>query len=171
MGRFSTRRRLTRSVCYIYFCQQLDKSTLSFAAVFNIQADAHLVGQDYSWLSSIVYFAQLVFQPRESKSRVSVKTALIPVSVWALVKIPVDIWICGCFTGWSVMLCIMAAMTNFAGLAAMQFLLGAFEASIAPSMIIITSMWWTRREQPLRSNMWYSMNVSNLWALLHWIQT
>lgn len=42
----------------------------------------------------------------------------------------------------------------------MRFFLGAFEASIAPSMIIVTSMWWTRREQALRTNIWYSMNVS-----------
>jgi MFS family permease len=39
-----------------------------------------------------------------------------------------------------------------------RFILGAFEASIAPSMLIIVSMWWTRREQPLRNNIWYSAN-------------
>lgn len=38
-----------RSICYIYFTQQLDKSSLSFASVFNIQKDTHMVGQDYAW--------------------------------------------------------------------------------------------------------------------------
>lgn len=42
---------------------QLDKSSLSFASVFGLSRDAHLHGTEYSWLSSIVYFAQLVFQP------------------------------------------------------------------------------------------------------------
>ena len=51
-------------------------------------------------------------------------------------------------------------MRSFAGIAAFRFIMGAFEASIAPSMLIVVSMWWTRREQPLRNNIWYSMNVS-----------
>src|ERR1700683_60289 len=37
----------------VYFLQQLDKSTLSYASVFGLIADAHLGGQDYSWLGSI----------------------------------------------------------------------------------------------------------------------
>lgn len=45
-----------------YFLQQLDKSSLSYTSVFNIQADAPLHGKQYSWLRSILYFAQLVMQ-------------------------------------------------------------------------------------------------------------
>ncbi|ORY33755.1 allantoate permease [Naematelia encephala] len=135
--------RLMPIICYIYWCQQLDKSTLSFAAVFNIQKDAGLVGTQYSWLSSIVYFAQLVCQP---------------LSVYALVRFPVNIWISTCFFLWGTSLCIMTAMKSFAGLATMRFILGGFEASIAPSMLIVVAMWWTRREQPLRNNIWYSTN-------------
>ena len=81
-----------------------------------------------------------------------------PISVYALVKVPVNIWICGCFTAWSIALILMTAMKGFAGLAVMRFLLGGFEASIAPSMLVVTSMWWTRREQVFRNNMWYAMN-------------
>jgi hypothetical protein len=25
-------------------------------------------------------------------------------------------------------------------------------------MLVVVSMWWTRREQPLRNNIWYSAN-------------
>ncbi|WWC88220.1 uncharacterized protein L201_003125 [Kwoniella dendrophila CBS 6074] len=127
----------------VYFTQQLDKSSLSFSSVFGLKTDAHLVGQQYSWLSSIVYFAQLVFQP---------------LSIYALVKFPVNYWICTCFFGWGASLCIMSAFKSFAGLAAFRFILGAFEASISPSMLVVVSMWWTRREQPLRNNLWYSAN-------------
>lgn len=31
-----------------YFCQSLDKGTLGFSSVMNIQSDAHLVGQQFS---------------------------------------------------------------------------------------------------------------------------
>ncbi|WOO82425.1 putative transporter [Vanrija pseudolonga] len=142
-------------ICYIYFCQQLDKSTLSFASVYDLKQAANLKGQQYAWLGSIVYFAQLVFQP---------------LSVYALVRFPVDLWISGCFLAWGACLCIMTAMTNFTGLAIMRFFLGGFEASIAPSMLIVVSMWWTRREQPLRNNIWYSTNglAAILGSLMSW---
>jgi MFS family permease len=55
---------------------------------------------------------------------------------------------------------ILAAFKSFPGLLVFRFVLGAFEASIAPTMMIIVSGWWTRREQPLRNNLWYSANVS-----------
>ncbi|KAL3247333.1 hypothetical protein ABHI18_012452 [Aspergillus niger] len=46
-----------------YFFQQLDKSTLSYVSIFGLVEDAHLHGQQYSWLGSILYLAQLVVQP------------------------------------------------------------------------------------------------------------
>nr|XP_019050758.1 hypothetical protein I302_01200 [Kwoniella bestiolae CBS 10118]OCF29688.1 hypothetical protein I302_01200 [Kwoniella bestiolae CBS 10118] len=127
----------------VYFTQQLDKSSLSFASVFGLKTDAHLEGQQYSWLSSLVYFAQLVFQPYTDK---------------IVSQMPVNVWISICFFGWGASLCIMSAFTSFAGLAVWRFILGAFEASISPSMLVVVSMWWTRREQPLRNNIWYSAN-------------
>jgi hypothetical protein len=39
----------------IYFLQQLDKSTLAYASVFNLASDTGLVGYQYSALGSIVY--------------------------------------------------------------------------------------------------------------------
>jgi len=34
----------------------IDKTTLSYAAIFGIKKDLDLHGTDYSWLSSIFYF-------------------------------------------------------------------------------------------------------------------
>ncbi|CAG8902516.1 unnamed protein product [Penicillium egyptiacum] len=48
----------------------------------------------------------------------------------------------------------MAACHNFAGLAAICFLLGAFEASILPCLILVNSRWYRREEQPLRTALW-----------------
>jgi MFS family permease len=44
-----------------------------------------------------------------------------------------------------------AAGTNFAGLITARFFLGCFEATIMPSFILITQMWWSRREQSYRT--------------------
>lgn len=46
-----------------YFFQQLDKSSLSYVSIFGIMEDAHLKSMEYSWLGSILYIAQLIFQP------------------------------------------------------------------------------------------------------------
>lgn len=47
----------------IYFLQSLDKTALSYAAVFGLIEDTGLQGDQYSWLGAIVYVAQLVWQP------------------------------------------------------------------------------------------------------------
>lgn len=47
------------AVCYAFF--YIDKTTLSYAAIFGIQTDLNLVGTQYSWLSSIFYFGFLVW--------------------------------------------------------------------------------------------------------------
>lgn len=151
-------------VCfYIYFCQQLDKSSVSFAANFGLREDTNLTGSEYSWLSSIVYFAQLIFQPCElicyparsgnvcQQGMGDEDGADDSVSIYALVKFPVNWWIVFCFFGWATSCMICAAFTSFTGLIIFRFVLGAFEASISPCMMLIVSQWWTRREQPLRN--------------------
>lgn len=105
----------------VYFLQQLDKSTLSYASVFGLVKDAHLVGQDYSWLGSIVYVAQLVMQP---------------LIAFVLVKLPT-----GKFAGvmvffWGLVLSCMCVANTFKGLVAARFFLGCFEASVGNNLSI-----------------------------------
>lgn len=47
------------AVCYAFF--YIDKTTLSYATIFGIKDDLHLVGTEYSWLSSIFYFGFLAW--------------------------------------------------------------------------------------------------------------
>ena len=47
------------AVCYAFF--YIDKTTLSYAAIFGIRNDLHLVGTQYNWLSSIFYFGFLAW--------------------------------------------------------------------------------------------------------------
>lgn len=132
----------------VYFLQQLDKSTLSYASVSGLIADAHLGGQDYSWLGSIVYIAQLVMQP---------------VVAYFLVKLPTGKFAACMVLCWGVVLSCMAAAKTFKSLLATRFFLGCFEASVAPTFIAITQMWWRRREQTYRNASWYAMNgVTNM---------
>ncbi|GAB1206044.1 hypothetical protein APSETT445_004725 [Aspergillus pseudonomiae] len=57
-----------------------------------------------------------------------------------------------------VFLMIQAACHNFATLAVLRALGGAAEACADPAFMLITSMWYTRREQPVRIGLWYTAN-------------
>lgn len=41
-------------------CADLDKQSIGYAAVFNLQQDLKLSGDQYSWVVSIFYIGQLV---------------------------------------------------------------------------------------------------------------
>ncbi|KAJ7071951.1 MFS general substrate transporter [Mycena amicta] len=127
----------------IYFLQQLDKSTLSYASVFGLVKDTHLVGYQYSALGSIVYAAQFIWQP---------------VSSFFLVRLPVGRWLAFNVFAWGVVLSLMTTAHRFKTLVTARFFLGLFEATVAPTFVTITAMWWRRREQTQRTTLWYSMN-------------
>jgi hypothetical protein len=101
----------------VYFLQSLDKTTLSYASVFGLIEDANLDpnSQQYSWLGSIVYIAQLVAQPL-------VAVLLVKLRMGKFMGVMVFTW--GCI------LCGMAGAQSFEGLMATRFLLGAFEAAV-----------------------------------------
>jgi hypothetical protein len=107
--------RLLPILLAIYFLQQLDKSTLSYASVFGLIEKAHLHGKMYSWLGSVVYLAQLVFQPLVS---------------YLLVKVPLGKFLAVSCLLWGIALSCMTAANTFASLLVCRLFLGIFEAGI-----------------------------------------
>lgn len=53
---------------------------------------------------------------------------------------------------------LQAACSSFATLTVLRCLAGAAEACSDPAFLLITSMWYTRRQQPLRIGLWYTAN-------------
>ena len=51
-----------------------------------------------------------------------------------------------------------ASAHNFATLSVLRILSGAFEAIADPAFMLITSMYYTRAEQPSRIAAWYCFN-------------
>ncbi|WPH02557.1 Hypothetical protein R9X50_00542200 [Acrodontium crateriforme] len=129
------------AVCYCFF--YIDKTTLSYAAIFGIRDDLHLVGTQYSWLSSIFYFGFLAW---------ALFTNLL------LQRLPVGRYLGFNIFLWGVFLMLQAAAKNFAGLAALRAFAGAAEACSDPAFMLITAMWYTRRQQPIRMGLWYTAN-------------
>ena len=116
----------------VYCLQSLDKTSLAYASVFGIIDQAHLVGDQYSWLAAIVYVAQLVWQP---------------LIAYILVRLPIGKFCATMVFCWGATLCGMSAARSFGGLMAARFILGTFEASVAPTFIAIVQMWYRRSEQ------------------------
>ncbi|KAI5369827.1 Putative major facilitator superfamily, MFS transporter superfamily [Septoria linicola] len=136
----------------IYCLQSLDKTALSYASVFGLVEDLHLVDNQYSWSAAIVYVAQLVWQP---------------LIAYFLVKLPLAKFCAIMVFCWGATLCGMVAAKDFGGLMAARFVLGSFEASVAPTFIALVQMWYRRVEQTNRNAAWYSMlGVVNIFGSL-----
>ena len=69
--------------------------------MWGISKDVGLVGQEFSWLSAIVYFGYMMMQFPNS---------------WILTKAPPGKFMGVALIGWGGCLCIMAACHNFAGM-------------------------------------------------------
>lgn len=91
---------------------------MSYSAVFDLAKETHLHGTQYSWLSSVVYCAQLVCQPLSS---------------YALIVFPVKYWVMFNMIAWSIVTICTTAGHNFTTLLICRLLLGVFEATILPS--------------------------------------
>ncbi|KIK68489.1 hypothetical protein GYMLUDRAFT_256207 [Collybiopsis luxurians FD-317 M1] len=121
----------------------IDKTILSIASVFQLRTDTHLVGQQYSWISSIFYFGYLGW---------AYPTTLL------IQRLPVGRYVSVNTILWGVIVACTALCTNFGGLMTVRFLLGVAEATITPAFVYITSMWYTREEIPFRTGTWFAGN-------------
>jgi MFS family permease len=61
-----------------------------------------------------------------------------------------------CVFGWGIVTICTTFVTNFAGMTATRVFLAMCEATIAPSLMIITSQWYTKSEQAPRFAFWHS---------------
>jgi ACS family allantoate permease-like MFS transporter len=113
----------------------------------------HLVGQQYSWASSIFYFGYLF--------------ASLPGS-YGFVKLPLGKYLAGTMVCWAIVLACHGAASDFASLAALRFLLGALESVISPGFSLITSLWYKPSEHAWRHGLWFAGNgtASSIGGLL-----
>ncbi|CAI7613484.1 unnamed protein product [Penicillium manginii] len=129
--------KITRRILVIqvitYFCQSLDKGILNYASIMGIKTDAHLVGQEYSWLGTILYIGILVAK-------------MLSINVFL----------------WGAVVACSAASTHFRSLMAVRFLLGFFESCVQPAMMLLTAIWYKREEQSVLNAIWYCMSGVSL---------
>ncbi|RDW64730.1 pantothenate transporter-2 [Coleophoma cylindrospora] len=130
-------------LCMVFFLQYLDKQSLSYASVFGLLTDLNLTSNQYSWCSSIFYIGQLV-----SEYPFIYLMSRLPLA--RFVGVTIVIWggVCMC----------LAAPKNYAGFAAVRFLLGFCEGAVSPAFVTMTSIWYRKDEHALRVGAWITMN-------------
>ncbi|KAF2189269.1 MFS general substrate transporter [Zopfia rhizophila CBS 207.26] len=140
----SLRRKIDWHIVPLMFCcytmQFLDKLVYNYAAVMGISADLSLHGNDFTNIATFFFVAYLVFE--------------IPNSVF-LQKVPAAKWLGVNVILWGVATACGAAATNYRTLLVSRVFLGIFEATIGPSLLLISSQWYTKSEQALRFSIWY----------------
>ncbi|KAN0107667.1 major facilitator superfamily [Russula decolorans] len=120
--------------------QFMDKTTLGSSSILDILKATHLTANQ---LGTIFYLGYLAFEFPQN---------------WALQRLPVGRWMSLNILIWGVALCSHAACKNFAGLFACRLILGICEGSITAGFLIVSSMFYTRREQTVRVGYWFLMN-------------
>ncbi|OJT11345.1 hypothetical protein TRAPUB_12145 [Trametes pubescens] len=130
-------------MCILYWIQFMDKTTLGSSAILGIRESTHLTTNQYNWLGTIFYLSYLVFEYPQNL---------------ALQRFPVGKWMSINIFVWGVALCSHAACKSFGGLFAVRLILGMCEGSITAGFMIVSSMFYTRREQTLRVGYWFLMN-------------
>ncbi|MCJ1248776.1 hypothetical protein MMC30_005995 [Trapelia coarctata] len=147
----ATNKRLLRSIdlhlmpllCIIYGLNFLDKTTLSYASIMGLRTDLNLQGDDYQWLSSLFYFGYLAWEYPTNR---------------LLQRLPLAKYSSFCIIMWGLVLACFASVKNYSGAIAIRFFLGVFEAAVTPGFAYFTSQWYTKREQGLRTGIWFSFN-------------
>ncbi|KAI0287115.1 MFS general substrate transporter [Russula brevipes] len=141
------RRKIDRHIlplmCILNWIQYMDKTTLGNSAILGIQKATHLTTNQYNWLGTVFYISYFAFE--------------FPQSL-ALQRFPVGKWMSLNAVIWGIALCCHAACTNFAGLFAARFVLGMCEGSTTAGFMIVSSMFYTRREHTARVGYWILIN-------------
>ena len=147
---------------FCYGIQQTDKTSIGTQAIFGLIEDTHLVGQQYSWLTTIFYITYLAgeFPSNFLLQRWSIgKSLSIYMLGWGrLQRNTQPIWLWLTNVSGIVVICISAAQ-NWSQLMALRALQGFFECTISPGFIMVVGTWYRREEHPNRALWWQSANA------------
>ncbi|KAK0435947.1 major facilitator superfamily transporter [Desarmillaria tabescens] len=113
-------------------------------ATFGLREDTGLVGQQYSWLTTVFYLTYMCF---EFPSNILLQR-------WRMGKTLSIYMIC-----WGVVVLCIGFAKNFKHLIALRAMQGFFECCISPGFILIIGSWYTRREHSSRSLVFQSANA------------
>lgn len=124
------------------------------------QKDLNMQGNDFSNVATFLFVGLLCFEIPNGKStntqpeENSFADASTP--VYFLQIFPAAKWLGLNVTLWGIATACGAAAHNYQTLLFSRVFLGIFEATIAPSLMLISSQWYTKSEQAPRFSFWYT---------------
>ncbi len=124
-----------------YTMQFIDKVLLNYAAVMGLSKDLKLKGNNFSNTATAFFIAYLI--------------AEIP-NAMVLQYVPVAKWLGVNVVLWGIAAACTAAAKDYHSLLAARIFLGIFEAAIAPSLMLLSSQWYTKSEAAPRFSIWYA---------------
>lgn len=134
----------------IYTIQNYDKSIMGHAVLFGFMEDLGLTEIDengekdtskYSYVSMIFY--------------IGFAAGAYPIVILAQ-KLRPSHALSGLILIWGILVMCVPSCNNFSSIMGCRALLGIFESGVGPTMNVYMTYWWSRKEQSLRSSVWYS---------------
>lgn len=141
-----------------YLMQFLDKVLINYSNVMGLSKDAHLEGNEFSWMATSFFVAYALAEiPQGMFPISSVYKFLADLeSVGMLLqKYPAPYVLGVNVIGWGIAVTCTAACNSFGALLAVRIILGTLEAVISPALVLITSTWYQRQEAMPRIGIWY----------------
>lgn len=129
-------------LCFLYSVQFMDKVSNSYASIMGLKQDLDMTGDKYTWVGSGFYLGYLFFEFPSS---------------FLLQRFPMAKVASTFIVLWGIVLCLHAT-PNYGGFIFLRVLLGMLESAVTPSMVILTSQWYKKEEQFIRSSIWFCFN-------------
>ncbi|KAJ5443419.1 allantoate permease [Penicillium daleae] len=133
-------RRILPFMFCCYFLQFIDKVMYNYAGVMGMKGDLNLRGNDFSNGASAFFIAYLV--------------AEVP-NVYFLQKVPPAKWLGINVICWGIAAAAAAGAKDYTTLLVARIFLGIFEATVGPSLMLISSQYYTKSEQAPRFTFWF----------------
>lgn len=121
----------------------LDKQSITYAAIFGLRSDLGLKGEQFNWCVSMFYLGQLFSNWP---------------AAYLLGRFPLKNFVGCTIVVWGITCICVGLPTSFSGMMAARFFLGLTEGAVSPAFVMLTSIWYKRREHPVRVAAWVCMN-------------
>ncbi|KAH8653785.1 major facilitator superfamily domain-containing protein [Xylariales sp. PMI_506] len=125
-------------LCYVM--QFLDKVCINYGAVMGMTTELNLTGNQFSNVATFMFTAVLCFE--------------VP-NTYLLQKVPAAKWLGLNVALWGVATACGAAAKDYQTLLVSRIFVGIFEATIGPSLLLISGKWYTKSEQAPRFSFWF----------------
>ncbi|KAI8656184.1 MFS domain-containing protein [Fusarium keratoplasticum] len=134
---------------FLYLVSYIDRGNIGNAYTAGMGESWGITSAEYSWIVTSYYIGYILFHWL--------------ILLWKFV--PLRLWTAMMAFGWGSMSMIQAGTSNFAGMMAIRFLIGAFEAGFVPAVALYMTFFYHRSEMGLRYGLFISFSpLANCFA-------